>query len=54
MKTKTTLHISAALLLALAGFGWHGTAAAATVAAADPAALVAKLDALRRPSAANL
>ncbi len=55
MKTKTTLHISAALLLALAGFGWHGAAAAATVAAAaDPAALVAKLDALRRPSAANL
>jgi outer membrane lipoprotein-sorting protein len=39
-----------------AAFGWHGmtSATVATAAAADPAALVAKLDALRRPSAANL
>ena len=52
MKTKTTLHISAALAFTLAGTGWYGTAAAS--AAADPAALVAKLDAMRRPGAANL
>ncbi|PRC94377.1 outer membrane lipoprotein-sorting protein [Solimicrobium silvestre] len=55
MKTKTTLHISAALVFALASSCWYSaTAATATTAAVDPAALVAKLDALRRPSAANL
>ena len=59
MNTKTTLHRGATLALSftftLAGFGWQGAAmAAATAGAADPAAMVAKLDALRRPSAANL
>ncbi|HEX8407062.1 MAG TPA: outer membrane lipoprotein-sorting protein [Duganella sp.] len=58
MNTKTTLHLGATLALkftfTLAGFGWHGPAAAAASAAADPAAMVAKLDALRRPGAANL
>ncbi|GAB2857073.1 outer membrane lipoprotein-sorting protein [Pseudoduganella ginsengisoli] len=49
MNTKT-LKLSAVLALALAG--WCGAAAAAGTA--DPAAMVAKLDALRRPSAANL
>ena len=53
MKTLFTPRISAlSIVLALAGWHGHGNAAAAAVA--DPAALVAKLDTLRRPSAANL
>jgi hypothetical protein len=52
MKTKTIRHISAALVFALASSAWYSAAAAVT--AVDPTALVAKLDALRRPSATNL
>ncbi len=52
MKTKTTFSVTAALVFALASSGWHSLAAASAVV--DPAALVAKLDALRRPSGANL
>lgn len=50
MKTAITPRISLVLALALAG--WQGIAASATMA--DPATLVAKLDALRRPSSPNL
>ncbi|KQQ33021.1 hypothetical protein ASF61_13130 [Duganella sp. Leaf126] len=51
MNTILNKHLGAALALTLAGLGWHGAAAAGE---SDPTALVAKLDALRRPSAANL
>lgn len=61
MKVKTTLHIFTILAFALASAGGYSVATTsavanpvATSAAVDPATLVAKLDALRRPSAANL